>query len=384
MLFIQIIGREENVMKTSFLYLSEPDIIKAGGLDYKKCMNNIEEAFGLLGKGDYLMGGKSHNEHGMRIDFPEKSEFPNMPLKGPDRRFMAMMAYLGGRFNVCGEKWYGSNIINKQRMLPRSILMVMLNNPDTCEPICLLSGNIISSMRTGCVAGIGALKLANKNSKICTIIGCGPINRSCFIAIKTQMTELETLVLYNLSKERAIEFAEWAEHETGIKTIIADNIEDAVRLGDIISIAASRRKPVELKNEWIKKGATVILSGNCHFDDDYWLNSTNIFDNTKMHEAYIQEAEQSDDVEKEYEYLFAGQLYRLMKKGKYPNIKECISMGDIILGKHPGRTSEEERINFITGGMAVFDVSWGFELYQNAIKNGIGQELLLWDGAYCL
>ena len=30
-------------------------------------------------------------------------------------------------------------------------------------------------------------------------------------------------------------------------------------------------------------------------------------------------------------------------------------------------------------GMAVFDVAWGYDLYQAALKKGIGQKLLLWN-----
>ena len=103
--------------KVEFLYLDEENMIKAGVLDMKRCVEVIDEVFVLLGKGDYLMGGPGNNEHGQKIFFPKASPHPNMPLDGPDRRFMAMIAYLGGRFNVCGEKWYGSNIINPQRGL---------------------------------------------------------------------------------------------------------------------------------------------------------------------------------------------------------------------------------------------------------------------------
>lgn len=81
--------------RTDFLYLSEPDTIAAGVLDAKKCIDNAEEVFTLLAKGDYLMGGNNHNNHGMYIVFPKESEFPNMPVAGPDRRFVAMPAYLG-------------------------------------------------------------------------------------------------------------------------------------------------------------------------------------------------------------------------------------------------------------------------------------------------
>ena len=65
--------------RTDFLYLSEPDTIAAGVLDAKKCIDNAEEVFTLLAKGDYLMGGNNHNNHGMYIVFPKESEFPNMP-----------------------------------------------------------------------------------------------------------------------------------------------------------------------------------------------------------------------------------------------------------------------------------------------------------------
>ena len=51
--------------KTEFLYMSEPDCIAAGVLNTPKCVNNAEEVFKLLARGDYLMGGNNHNNHGM-------------------------------------------------------------------------------------------------------------------------------------------------------------------------------------------------------------------------------------------------------------------------------------------------------------------------------
>ena len=119
-----------------FLYLSEPDMIEAGVLDASRCVEVCEETFRLLGEGDYLMGGANHNNHGMNIVFPKETGFPNMPVAGPDRRFAAMPGYLGGRFDVCGNKWYGSNHENASKGLPRSILTLMLNDKDTGRAAC--------------------------------------------------------------------------------------------------------------------------------------------------------------------------------------------------------------------------------------------------------
>src|SRR5471030_2497090 len=99
--------------KIDFIYLNEEDMIKAGVKEMAGCVEAMEEMFKLLKVGDYRMGGPNGNSHGVMMTFPEESQFPNMPTDGPDRRFMAMPAYLGGKFDMAGMKWYGSNVENK-------------------------------------------------------------------------------------------------------------------------------------------------------------------------------------------------------------------------------------------------------------------------------
>lgn len=61
----------ENSSKVEFLFLNEEDMIKAGVTDMGRCVDVMTEMFELLGKGDYIMGSKNHNSHGIMIDFPE-------------------------------------------------------------------------------------------------------------------------------------------------------------------------------------------------------------------------------------------------------------------------------------------------------------------------
>lgn len=129
--------------KVDFLYLSEKDLIEAGVLDGKQCVDTMSETMALLSEGDYRLGGNNANAHGLAVRFPKESPFPNMPTDGLDRRFMAMPAYLGGRFNKMGQKWYGSNKENTKKGLPRSIHMLTLNDSDTGAPIAYMSANII-------------------------------------------------------------------------------------------------------------------------------------------------------------------------------------------------------------------------------------------------
>ena len=55
--------------KIDFLYLSEPDMIKAGVKDMAKCVEVMEDMMVTLKKGDYVMGGENHNSHGCMVTF---------------------------------------------------------------------------------------------------------------------------------------------------------------------------------------------------------------------------------------------------------------------------------------------------------------------------
>ena len=171
-----------NYPKVDFLYLSEDDMVEAGVKDMKSCVEAMEEMFKLMKMGNYRMGGANGNSHGSMVMFPEKSPFPEMPVDGPDRRFMAMPAYLGGKFDMAGVKWYGSNVSNKEKGLPRSILMLILNDKDTGAPLAFMSANILSAYRTGAVPGVGFKYFAKEDAETIGIVGPGVMSKTALAA----------------------------------------------------------------------------------------------------------------------------------------------------------------------------------------------------------
>ena len=368
-------------MSLDFLYLDEPSMLKAGVLDMKRCVQSIDDMFRTMGEGDYLMGSPSENHHGMMLWFPVEHRAGKMPVAGPDRRFMAMPAYLGGRFNVCGEKWYGSNVVNPSRGLPRSVLMVMLNDPDTCEPIALMSANLLSAMRTGSVPGVGTRFLARKDASTLAIIGAGPINRACAMGIASQMENLKTVYIYDIFPENAEKFKNWAvsELDANLEYVICETTEDAVVHGDVISVAASRFKPVVIKDEWLQKGCTIILTGASEIDSSFWRSAKVVMDNPSMHVDYMQEAHASGDLKKAYANMMGYKLYECVDDGTVPPLETLPGLGGIACGEQKGRESDDERVVLLTGGMPIEDVAWGYTLYQRAKEMGLGQTLKIWD-----
>ena len=367
--------------KVDFLYLDEPSMVKAGVTDMAACIKTIEEVYRLMGQGDYVMSGRNHNSHGAKIVFPDNPPFPNMPKNGPDRRFMAMVAYLGGRFHIAGEKWYGSNRANLEKGLPRSILMVMLNDADTGAPVALMSGNLISSVRTGAIPGVGAIYLARKDSKVCALIGAGVISRTCFMSLVETCKELDTVKIYDImpaSSEKLAKFIK--DNYPQIKNVeIVDSIEAAVRGADVINAATSGKVQPRIEESWIKPGAYISLPAGIDMDQDFVLNrARRVVDNWKMYEAWSEELESPWA---ESTGLIGGCYLDWIHDGKM-TVDQIENLGDIINGKIPGRKSDDEIIIFGMGGLPVYDVAWGKDVYDKAVEMGLGVKLNLWDTPY--
>ena len=62
--------------------------------------------------------------------------------------------------------------------------------------------------------------------------------------------------------------------------------------------------------------------------------------------------------------------------------EDIVEIGQVVTGSIPGRENEEQRVILATGGMGIEDISWGYTVYQQAIKKGLVQKLKLWDKPY--
>ena len=368
--------------RIKFLYLSEPDMIKAGVKNMDQCVEAMEDLLVTLNKGDYVMAGVNHNSHGAQVIFPDDPQFEGMPKNADDRRFMAMPAYLGGKYQMAGMKWYGSNCENKASGLPRSILMMMLNDKDTGAPLALMSANLVSCYRTGAIPGVGAKYLAGKDSETVTIIGPGVMGRTCLLAFLSVCPKITTVKVKGRGQRSLHAFEEFVKKECPQiqQVIVCDSMEEAVKDSDIICVTSTA--PVKeidfpyIAEDWVKKGALICLPSAARFDDDFLINRCKkVVDNYKLYEAWAEEFpypsyEMVQIIGSKFtDYLHEGRIQR----------EDIVDIADIINKKHPGRESDDEIIVYSVGGMPVEDIAWGGTVYRNALKEGIGVELPLWD-----
>ncbi len=365
-----------------FLFLNEEDMIKAGVKDMPACIKAMEEVVTCLNKGDYVMGGENHNSHGCQVSFPKASPFMNMPRdEGDDRRFMAMPAYIGGSFDLMGMKWYGSNIANREKGLPRSILTVMLNDKDTGAPLALMSANLLSAYRTGAIPGVGAKYLAKKDAKVCGICGPGVMGRTSLAAVMAICPKIETLKVKGRGKRSLTQFIDYVKKEyPALRSVEAvESVEELVKDADVVSFANSGGTDPStypfVKKEWLKPGALLIGLSAFDMDPKELRECSLVVDNIKLYEAWSEEFP--------YPSFGAnniiGSKFTDMVHDGLLTMEEITDLGDIISGKKEGRVSDDQIFVYSVGGMPVEDVAWGKVCYENALRKGLGTRLKLWD-----
>ncbi|CUO25974.1 ornithine cyclodeaminase [[Eubacterium] contortum] len=370
--------------KIDFKYLNENDMLAVGVADMKGCLKAMEDMFVLIQQNDYRMGGENANEHGIRVTFPQTSDIEGMPTHKPDFRFMAMPAYLGGRFHIFGIKSYGSNPDNTEKELPRSILMMSLMDVDTGIPLAYMSANILSAMRTGAVSGVGAKYLCKKNVETVAIIGPGTMSRYTMDAFMEVQPTIKTVKIKGRGKTNIELFISFCkENYPGIEDyVVCNTLSDVCKDADIIFFGTTNASKYEdnptVKKEWVKQGALVI-SASALLVDTSFLSAPEvklISDNYKMYEEWG--AGHPTPTQRNVSTLLGMGFYDAVTEGKISRT-QITDIGEIISGEKSGRDDDSQIILYAVGGMPIEDVAWAHDCFKNALKKNIGVTLNLWD-----
>lgn len=370
--------------RIDFLYLNEQDMIDAGVRDMARCIDVQEETLVLLRNGDFRMAGSNAMSHGAMIGFPDDPPFERMPQNGPDRRFMSMPAYLGGRFHTAGVKWYGSNVENRGRGLPRSIHLVTLNDADTAAPLAHMSGNLLSAYRTGAIPGVAVKHLATPEAETFGIVGPGVIGRAVTEAALVARPSLRRVLALGVDDADVDRYRTYVhERFPQVEEVItAASVEDIAGAADVMTVtvttdgSGSEGFPY-LNEDWIKPGCLLLLPAAVRFDD-HFLTDPDIHlvvDSWRLYDAW---AEEYGTEAYQKLGIIGTHWHDLYRAGELPG-RQVTDVADIITGAEPGRRDDKQIILYSAGGMPVEDVAWATEIYRRAVQLGIGTKLNLWE-----
>ena len=190
---------------TEFLYLSQEDVVAAGGTDMAAMVDVIARAFAVKAAGGVRMPPKAMITW---ADEPGTEE-----LHG---RIMAMPAYIGGEFDVAGLKWIPSVPDNPARNgLPRANALVLLTDRATGLPLAVMDGTVVSAMRTGAVTGVALRHLADPGTEVACLLGAGVLAHTQLAALRVVLPGLREVRAFDPDMERCRRFCDRSPILTG-------------------------------------------------------------------------------------------------------------------------------------------------------------------------
>jgi len=150
-----------------------------------------------------------------------------------------------------------------------------------------------------------------------------------------------------------------------------------VRDADVVNVVTSGAVSPKIEDEWLKEGVLLSLPASADISKKMMCESTILVDNWKMYEAYANELRDEPGGYATNLSGICGYMMDLVYGGEIAK-DSIVNLGDVVAGKAAGRKSDKERVIYIMDGMPVEDVAWGYEIYQNAQRLGLGTKLNLW------
>lgn len=264
-------------------------------------------------------------------------------------------AYVPGT-NYMGIKWLSGYFDNPAKGLPFITGLMILNEPETGVPVCVMGCGQLTALRTGAMNGMGLRYLAKQDVKKLCVIGCGLQGRTNLrAAMAARGTEVSEIACWDVLPSSAQRYAEEAANWfPQVRVHACDEAEEAVTDADVLVIGAPLLKGDGgrvIQKEWLKPGVTAMaVNGDASFARDA---------------AALFDAVYTDDRESYPERKASGML-----AGELTD--HCAELGELLVGAAEGRTSEEQRILIAPEGMAINDVSCGRKLFEAALAQGIG------------
>jgi ornithine cyclodeaminase len=227
--------------------------------------------------------------------------------------------------------------------------LVILFDPETGTPVCVLHAGEITAIRTAAASAVATDALARKDARRLALLGYGEQAATHARAIG-KVRDLESIVVWGRSPERAQDFAERMQAELGLPVSSAGAVREAVANADIICTLTSAVEPI-LKGDWVRPGTHLNLVGSSHagpseVDNDLVVRSRFIADSR---EGVLNQG---------------GEFLRAKAAGLIDDKHIVAEIGQVLAGTIEGRRSPQEITVYKSLGHVVQDLASAWALYS--------------------
>ena len=207
---------------------------------------------------------------------------------------------------------------------------------------CIADAESVTEIRTAAASAVATDALARPQAERLAVLGCGTQAASHIRAIR-QVRTLKEVVIWGRNATTATAFAARMAGETGLSVRAVKESEEAARGADVICTVTSSPTPI-LQSEWVRPGTHVNLVGSSY------AGPTEVDSELVVRSRYIADSRASA--------LAAAAEFLIAKKAGLIGDEHIVAeIGEVILGRVPGRTSAEQITIYKSLGHVVQDLA---------------------------
>jgi ornithine cyclodeaminase/alanine dehydrogenase len=175
----------------------------------------------------------------------------------PGALLHAMPAWLRTA-DLVGLKWVSAFPGNSARQAPAIQGLIVLNDPETGTPLCVMDGARITAARTAAVSGVALRVYAPPRARQVAILGAGVQARSHVPVLAKVLGDIAVNV-FDRHANRAESFASWAVDQAGVTGARAmPSPTDAACDAHVVITAGAISKAQEMTADWLAPGTLVV------------------------------------------------------------------------------------------------------------------------------
>ncbi|MFZ0500448.1 MAG: ornithine cyclodeaminase family protein [Steroidobacteraceae bacterium] len=220
--------------------------------------------------------------------------------------------------------------------------VVVLFDREGGEVMCIADAGEVTEIRTAAASAVATDVLARQDVRTLAIFGCGAQADSHVRAL-IRVRRFEQVLVWGRTAERATAFAERVQHEVKIPVRAVTEAHEAASDADVICTVTASQTPV-LLGEWVRPGTHVNVVGSSYagpveIDDALVRNSRYIVDSRRSALAA------------------AAEFLRAKEAGLIDDSHIVAEIGEVLLGRIPGRRSADEITVYKSLGHIVQDLA---------------------------
>jgi ornithine cyclodeaminase/alanine dehydrogenase-like protein (mu-crystallin family) len=268
-----------------------------------------------------------------------------------DYCMLHIMSAAAKTLGVLGAKLYSTSRKNAARFI------LPLFDGKTGALLCLMQADYLGQMRTGAASGIATQYMARADATEVGLYGSGKQARTQIQAICC-VRRIRQVQVYSPHEQRRRAFAAQMSEECQTEVVPVPRPEMAAEKKDIIITATTSREPV-LTGQWIFEGTHINAIGS------NFLGKAEL-DSVTVRRCTVIAVDSKDQARIE-----AGDFQQPLEDGslRWTDVRE---LGQIIVGRYPGRGRPQDITLFKSLGIAIEDVAVAGRVYARAKAEGVG------------